>query len=403
MSWTPPSFGAARSFRRMRVIASLLLLLMTVTFLLSWHYRASHVAMPYLQAFAEAAMVGGLADWFAIVALFRRPFGLPIPHTAIIPANKARIGRSLGDFLSQYLLDQHSLGSLLRRLDLAPHAGRWLTDADHAEKLADWLLAQTPALSELWEDIEGEKQLFALAAELPLAPILAGGMARAGAKGLHQSWIGALLTQLTLFVEEHRGDIRDKLSAHSYRWVPEWVDGKVADMLGDALIGLLLDLQSPEHRWRLLLDAKIADLPKALARHPDWQEKAAAWQRTLLSDPDLQDSISTMLAGLRKRLAIDHASLAGLLRQLGGRLAEDGQWQQTLQGWIERVAERALLPRKQAIGGFVADMVANWDDHQLVQRLETEVGADLHYIRLNGTLVGGLVGLALYGMTRWLG
>ena len=285
----------------MRAIASLSLALMTIIFLLSWRFRAAHPALPYLQAFAEAAMVGGLADWFAIVALFRRPLGLPIPHTAIIPANKTRIGRSLGDFFSQHLLDADSLRALLRRLDLPTHAGHWLQEPENARKL----------------------------------------MARLDESGIADK----ILLRLSTMVELRRGEIRELLGEHSSRWIPSWLDDKMANTLTDALLGLLQHLRDPEHPWRTEVD----------------------------------------------------------LTGIGNRLVDDPQWRQTAQEWIERAVEQAIVPRKAQIGDFVAGLVAGWDDHVLIERLEAEVGADLHYIRLNGTLVGGLVGLVLFGITQWLG
>ena len=381
----------------MRAIATLSLLLMTVAFLLSWHFRSLHPTLPYVQAFAEAAMIGGLADWFAIVALFRRPFGLPIPHTAIIPANKARIGRSLGDFLGHYLLDEKSLEGLLRSLDLAPQAGRWLLAGDHAERVAERLLRQLPALSQLWDKFEGKQRLFAFAADLPLAPMAARILARAGTEGMFQPWISALLGQLAEFVEEQRSEIRDRLGAHSSRWLPQWVDQRLADLLSDTLIGLIVALQSPEHPWRRKLDGKIEDLPSLSARDPAWRE----WQSRLFADPVVQEAILELLAPLEG--ALDRQSLTALLKRLGDKLAHDRKWQETAQDWLERAAERVLLPRKQAIGEFTAKLVEGWDDADLIGKLEAEVGADLHYIRLNGTLVGGLVGLALFAVTQWLG
>jgi len=320
------------SFRRMRAIATSSLILATAAFLLSWHFRAVHPALPYVQAFSEAAMIGGLADWFAIVALFRRPFGLPIPHTAIIPANKARIGQSLGDFLALYLLDGDSLKGMLRSLDLPRHGGLWLADEGNAAKLVGMA---TQAL------------------------------AGASREGVLAPWISGMLGQLALFIEGHRGDIRDKLATHSSRWVPGWVDNKLADLVADSLIGLAFEMRAADHRWRIQLDAWIQDLP----------------------------------AQLRRQIGSDPVRLA----EMGRKLAEDPVWQETLQGWLETAAVTVLLPRRQLIGDFVAKLVTGWDDAELVEKLENEVGADLHYIRLNGTLVGGLVGLLLFVVTEWLG
>lgn len=403
MSLTEPVSGRAAAFRRMRLTASLLLLAMTVVFLLSTRYQSAHPALPYVRAFAEAAMIGGLADWFAIVALFRRPFGLPIPHTAIIPANKERIGRSLGDFIGATLLTEEVLSDMVDSLALPPHAGRWLAEEGNAEKLADWLTLQGPLLAEILKNFAWQDRLVAVAAEIPFAQLLTKGVARAADSGLHDPWVDALLDRLSLFLREHQDEIREAVTVHSSRWIPEWVDVKLADRLSDAVIDLLQHLRLPDHRWRQAFDRTLRSLPERLADHLEWQEEAARAQHMLFADPTLRAEAGKMVGDLKHRLGIDRDSLAGFLRRAGERLAEDEVWQATLQGWFKRIGQRVLVPRKEAIGGFVAAMVASWDDQTLVDKLEAEVGADLHFIRLNGTLVGGVVGLALYAVSIWLG
>ena len=402
MSLTAPVSGRARAFHRMRLTATLLLLAMTVIFLAATRYQSVHPALPYVRAFAEAAMIGGLADWFAIVALFRRPFGLPIPHTAILPANKARIGRSLGDFIGDTLLTEEVLSGMIDSLDLPPHAGRWLAEEANAEKLADWLVAQGPALAEILKSFAWQDRLMALAAEIPFGALLAKGISRAANAGLHDPWVDALLDRLTLFLREHQDEIREAVTVHSSRWIPEWVDVKLSDRLTDAVIDLLQHLRMPDHRWRQAFDRTLQSLPDRLNQDPNLLEEAARAQHMLFADPALRAEAAKMVGDLKNRLGIDRESLAGFLRRAGERLSEDVVWQQTLQGWMKRIGQKVLVPRKQAIGGFVAAMVANWDDQTLVAKLETEVGADLHFIRLNGTLVGGLVGLALYVVSLWL-
>ena len=402
MSLTEPVSGRAAAFKRMRLTATLLLLGVSVVFLVSTRYQSAHPALPYIRAFAEAAMIGGLADWFAIVALFRRPFGLPIPHTAIIPANKARIGRSLGDFIGDTLLTEDVLSGMIDSLDLPPHAGRWLAEEANAEKLADWLVAQGPVLAEILKSFAWQDRLMALAAEIPFAQLLTKGIARAAAAGLHDPWVDALLDRLSLFLREHQDEIREAVTVHSSRWIPEWVDVKLSDRLSDAVVDLLQHLRLPDHRWRQAFDRTLQSLPDRLAQNAAWQEEAARAQHMLFADPALRAEAGKMVGALKNKLGIDRDSLAGFLRRAGERLAEDIVWQQTLQGWMKRIGQRVLVPRKQAIGGFVAAMVANWDDQTLVGKLETEVGADLHFIRLNGTLVGGVVGLILYAVSLWL-
>lgn len=403
MSSTVPVSGRARAFRRMRRTATLLLLLMTVIFLVTSRFQSLHPAIPYLRAFAEAAMVGGLADWFAIVALFRRPFGLPIPHTAIIPANKARIGRSLGDFIGGTFLTEEVLGDMLDSLALPPQAGKWLADEDNAYTVADWLIAQGPAVAEAFKSFNWQDRLYTMAAGIPLGSLLARGIARASAAGLHEPWIDAGLDRLSQFLRDHQDDIRQAVTVRSSRWIPDWVDVRLADRLCDALIEILQRLRLPDHRWRQALDGALQALPDRLAGDPDWQEEAARAQNRLFADPALRAEVGSMIAGLKDRLGLDRDSLAGFIRRIGERLGEDEVWQATLQRWMIRLGEKVLVPRRDAIGGFVAAMVASWDDQTMIGKLETEVGADLQFIRLNGTLVGGVVGLALYAVSVWLG
>jgi len=387
----------------MRLTATLLLLAMTVIFLATSRYQSLHPALPYVRAFAEAAMVGGLADWFAIVALFRRPFGLPIPHTAIIPANKARIGRSLGDFIGDTFLTGDVLRGMLDSLALPPQAGKWLAEEENAYKLADWLIAQGPAVAEALEGFNWRGRLFDLASHLPLGSVLARGVAKASGAGLLDPWIDALLDRFSLFVREHQEEIREAVTVHSSRWIPEWVDTRLADRLGDSLIEILQNLRFPGHRWRLALDRALQSLPERLSRDPRWQEEASRCQHMLFADPALRDDLAKMLTSLKDKTGLDRDSLAGFIRRAGERLATDIVWQTTLQSWMVRLGERVLVPRKDVIGDFVARMVANWGDRTIVDKLESEVGADLHFIRLNGTLVGGGVGLILYVVSVCLG
>ena len=391
------------TFRRMRLTATLLLLLMAVIFLVTSRYQSLHPALPYLRAFAEAAMVGGLADWFAIVALFRHPLGLPIPHTAIIPRNKARIGRSLGDFIGNTFLTEEVLRGMIQSLSLPPHAGKWLSEEENACKLADWLIAQGPAVAGAFESFNWKDRLFDMASGIPVGSLLVRGVARASASGLHEPWVDAALERLSLFLREHQEDIRQAVTVHSSRWIPEWVDTRLADRLGDALVEMLQHLRFPDHRWRQAFDRLLQSLPDKMANDPQWREEAERAQHMLFADPALREEIIAMISGLKDKLGLDRDSLAGFIRRAGERLAEDAGWQSTLERWMIRIGERVLVPRRDAIGGFVAAMVAGWDNETIVTKLETEVGADLQFIRLNGTLVGGVVGLALYAVSVWLG
>src|SRR5262249_44604358 len=154
---------------------------------------------------------------------------------------------------------------------------------------------------------------------------------------LHEPWIDTLLDRLSLFLREHQDEIRDAVTVQSSRWIPEWVDVKLADRLSDAVIDLLQHLRLPDHRWRQAFDRLLIALPYRLADHPEWQEEASRAQHMLFADPNLRAEVGAMLGNLKNRLGIDRDSLAGLLRRAGERLAEDEVWQATLQGWLKRI------------------------------------------------------------------
>jgi len=396
----PAAIARVAGFRRRRTVANLLMLLMAVTFLLSWRWRAAHPALPYLKAFAEAALIGGLADWFAVVALFRRPLGLPIPHTAIIPRNKQRIGRGFGDFVSWHLLEADTLTALLRRLAVPAQLGDWLAQPANANQVAAALLQQIRRIGHFARGTQWPAPVLAALETLPLTTLLAETVSRVALAGLHRPWLAASLTALAEFVDQRRPDLKRVVGARTARWIPGWIDERLADRLSDEVLALLRELQSPTHPWRTELDSTLANLPARLADHPDWQQAGVLAQRALLQDPALRNALLAMAKRGLKRLQT--AELADLLGRAGRQLADQPAWQATAEDWLIRIAAPLLLPRRQAISDFIAGLIGGWDDRTLVARLETEVGADLQSIRINGTLVGGLVGLLLFALTQWL-
>ena len=398
------------ALRRMRLIATGLLVLMAVLFVLTTLYGSGWPPWSYLRAFAEAAMIGACADWFAVVALFRRPFGLPIPHTAIVPRNKERIGRGLGAFLCNNVLVAETVTSRLHALDPASRLAGWIADPGNARRTARWVVRQAPWLLAAINDpalraFVGGQARRAVDGVL-LTPLAVRAWVALKERGYQALLLDAGLDALERFLDGHRDGVRQAVAARSYRWIPAWVDDRMAGMLFDALMQTLAHLHDPSHTWRIEIDSRLDEFLRSAADDPALIAQGEKLKHALLDDPAMQDHFDRMWSEIRARLAGGGEAgprVAAILASFGQRLADDAALRDTVNRWLVRIVERTAVPNRDAIGAFVAGVVNRWESRTLVEKLELHVGSDLQYIRINGTLVGGLVGLLLFTLTRLLG
>jgi uncharacterized membrane-anchored protein YjiN (DUF445 family) len=401
-----------RDLIRMRRLATGLLVLMTAIFVATRFAPPGWTWTAYVGAFAEAGMVGACADWFAVTALFRRPLGLPIPHTGIIPRNKDRIGESLGGFLANNFLTPGVLDARLRRLEPARRLADWLAADDHARVLAERTAALLPdvvgAGAEL-RDLAGDLVRRA-ARSRPVAPLAARLLGWLWREPAVQRLVGRAIEGLADFGQEHEAFIQSRIAGETWKWLPKWIDRILAERFTRDLLRFADELRDAGHPWRRDLDAAVEDLIRRLAEDPDLVARGETFRDQLLADPTLGRRLEGLWAELGERLAADPAArgaiigeaLTRALRGLGSWLAEDPIARERLDRWVRVAARRTLAAQRQAIGGFVAQVVAGWNAADVADRLELQVGRDLQYIRINGTLVGGLVGLAIYAAARWL-
>jgi len=401
-----------RDLGRMRALATGLLALMTALFVATRLAPAGWTWTAYVGAFAEAGMVGACADWFAVTALFRRPLGLPIPHTAIIPRGKDRIGEALGDFIAGNFLTPGVLDAWLGRLEPARRLAAWLAAPGHAEMLAARLAALLPGV------IGSGAELRGLAGEILRRAARAGPAAPLAARILGWLWrdpgVQRLVTQaierLADFAVEREAFIKSRIAGETWKWMPKWIDNILAEKFTRDLLRAAGELRDPEHPWRRDLNAAVEDLITRLAEDPDLLARGEALRERLLADRALGERLEGLWNEFAGRLAGDPAArdallgeaIARALRGLGAWLTEDAGARERLDRWVRVAARRALSSQRQAIGGFVAQVVAGWDAADVASRLELQVGPDLQFIRINGTLVGGLVGLAIFTLARWL-
>jgi uncharacterized membrane-anchored protein YjiN (DUF445 family) len=405
----------AQRLRTMRALATGLLAAMGVLYVATGLWLRHIPGIGYVRAFAEAGMVGACADWFAVTALFRRPLGLPIPHTAIIPRNRNRIGEALGAFIADNFLTAEVLESRLRQLEVGRWGAAWLRRPENAAVVADRIVALVPELLAMSTPAARRRFIGELAADAisaaPAAPLAAGLLRtiRDGERGA--AILNAGLDLVAGLLARNEDLVRAEVAGRTYRWLPKWLDEKIADKILSGLAQTIEQMRAEGHPWRDRVRHAVDDLIDRLETDPRLAEQVEAFKRRLVASPALRERLGDIGQTLEtwldprteaERRALAHR-LAGGLAAFAAWLGDEAVAVDIFSDWARQAALRLIAPRRHHIGRMIAGIVAGWDVGQLVDRLEERVGADLQYIRINGTLVGGLVGLAIYGLSGWFG
>jgi len=402
--------GLVRRLRRTRLFATTLLAVMAVIFVGTTWLASPSLYVGAVRAFAEAALVGGLADWFAVTALFRRPLGLPIPHTAIVPSRKNEIGRALARFIRDHFLVREAVARRLRRTNLAARLAAWLENGGNAARVSRDL-GQALAWA-LREDGDGGELRGALGATLRSAfddvPVN-----RAVATLLEVLTTGEradlIIDQLVAFgrteLEKNRVMIRVRIHEQSPWWLPKFVDQEIFDKLVGGLEELLEAMAAdPAHPARDEIKARLRSMQHALAADPELAAKSRALKDELVSHPAVRSYALELWQRLRAELtaalADETSPLAqGLSREigaLGARLRADVTLAAELDEWLKDLLLHVVDNYRDPLSEIVSETIESWDAAATSRRIELNIGTDLQYIRVNGTLVGGLVGLVLY-------
>ncbi|WP_151975607.1 DUF445 domain-containing protein [Erythrobacter sp. EC-HK427] len=397
----------------MRITATLLLVAMAAVFVGSHQMLGAHPAWGYVNAFAEAAMVGGLADWFAVTALFRHPMGIPIPHTAIIPANKDRIADTMATFLRTNFLTPVVVARRMRSMNVASAAGDFLVSRSAGEQ-GRIRAGAGQLLVELLETLDPDRLglqvkagLARQAEKMDVSPLLGRLLESAIAGNKHRPLIDSFIRWAGVTLEDNEDMVRDVVQSRAnavIRWTG--LDGRLANSVLDGLYKLLAEMHvDPEHPVRGKVEEGLAKLAQDLQHDPETRAKVERMKNELLANPAVADWWMGVWERLRHsliaKLRDPDSALGG---QMGESLAELGQTLRTdprLQMQINRFARRTLVGVVNRYGeqivSLVSTTVKSWDASTITLRIERAVGRDLQFIRINGTLVGGLVGLAIHG------
>jgi uncharacterized membrane-anchored protein YjiN (DUF445 family) len=401
-----------RSLDRMKRRATGLLVLMGGIFVATSLLEGQHVWVGYVRATAEASLVGGIADWFAITALFRHPLNIPIPHTAIIPARKDRIGRSLGNFVQNNFLSPEVLTAKLRAAQISRRAAEWLSDPERARTAAQHLASILRSAGSVIrdEDIHAllDRSVVEPLRRMAIAPVLAKGLALLTVDDRHQQLLDRVIHGLTRLVAENEALIRDRIREESPWWVPELVDDRIHQKVLGGIERTLFEVGAdPNHPLRHQFNELLADWMVQLQESPEVIARAEAIKQQVL-DPETSGRLAASLWEELKQvlgrqpLSNDGApgAVARGLAALAAAALDDEALLEKIDGWVIGAVLRVVEQHRGEVGQLIAQTVSSWDPQETSRRIELLVGRDLQFIRINGTLVGGLVGLLIYTVTH---
>ncbi len=399
-----------RGLRRMRAVATSLLVLAAIVF---WLTRDRDGALGYVNAAAEAAMVGAIADWFAVTALFRHPLRLPIPHTAIIPRRKAALGASLQDFVSDNFLQPDLVRDRLLAAGLARSAGAWLGSGSHAERVVDeGARAAVHALDRVRPDdvaaLVREAIVPRLVAE-PVAPVAGRLLTEILREDAHTGLVDLVLDELGEWLADNADEVSALVGERAPWWTPQWLDERVGARLHLEAVTWVGDIRAdPRHRARRALDDWLRRLAHDLEHDAATQERFERMKQRWVVHPQVVDTAISVWDALRRALVEALRDEDGLvrrraleeLRALAARLQDDA----VLQDRVDRALADAGAYVVEHYGGEVATIISatveRWDGQETADRVELHVGRDLQFIRINGTVVGGLAGLTIHAVSH---
>ncbi|AXL93241.1 DUF445 domain-containing protein [Streptomyces sp. CB09001] len=417
-SFSPADEEKRRGVRRMKLTATGLLLFVALVYVLAeWaSHRGAGAWAGYVSAAAEAGMVGALADWFAVTALFRHPLGIPIPHTAIIPKKKDQLGVSLGEFVGENFLSEAVVRQRLRAVGIGSRLGAWLAVPEHADRVtAELSAALRGALTVLRDSdvqaVVGEA-ITRRADAQEIAPGIGKMLDRVVSDGGHKRAVDLIVSRAHDWLILHGDSVMDAVQGGAPGWTPRFVDRRIGDRVYKELLRFVTEMRDmPAHPARGALDRFLTDFAADLQSDTETRARVERLKTEVLGRGEVQDLIASAWTAVRSMIvsaAEDERSELRLrvrasLLSLGARMASDAKVQAKVDGWVEGAAVYVVTTYRREITSLITDTVAGWDAEHTTKKIEANIGRDLQFIRINGTVVGSLAGLLIYTVSRILG
>jgi uncharacterized membrane-anchored protein YjiN (DUF445 family) len=411
---TPGDADRAAELRGVKALATLVLASTLALFIVAKWLLPVHPVFGFIAAFAEAATIGGLADWYAVVALFKRPLGLPIPHTAIIQSNQARIADKLGEFIQVHFLEAGPVEAKLKEIDFGSFVADWLRDRKRSDDLARFALRLLPEAVSATENSGLMtfiiRRMSSQLQAIDLAPLVAGALRGFVAEGRHQILFDDLLRVMhdTLNQKETMAMIREKVRAELPTLLRLYRADKflVNKIVASATAFFEEVRNDPKHPFRGEFDRMVLNFVDRLGTDQAYIDRIGGLKRDLLARPELGDLARTVWANMRSFIersasgetqVLQH-HLAGMFVAAGDALAGDAELRGEINQGLVTVLRSFVADQKSGVSTFISDQVKAWDMAQLISLIEINIGRDLQYIRFNGSLIGGLAGLTLYSV-----
>lgn len=414
----PPGGGAAEreaGLKRMKMVATGLLVALAVVFVVAVALQERYPWLAYVRAAAEGGMVGALADWFAVTALFRHPLGLRIPHTAIIPRKKDTIGESLGDFVQENFLAGDVAQEKLEGLRVSGRAGAWLHRRPNAERVAREVAATAEGILDALDDVLVRDVVAGLVQRHMIAPdwspTLSTVLGKVVAERHHDKVVDLVVARTGDWVARNPEFFLHSVRRRSPQWVPEVMDQLLAERIhAEALKYLASVRDEPGHELRRSVDQWLEELVRDMREDPATRERVEQTKRELFDDPKMREwagrawatTKDTLLAQLRDASSDLHLAMVAALQDLGERLQEDEGLARRVDGWASDAAQHLARSYGPELVGVIGETIQRWDGRQASRTIELYMGRDLQYIRINGSVVGALAGLAIFTVAHAL-
>lgn len=406
-----------QQLKRYKTLATGLFILMAVTFIaMTILQKENHSHwIGYIRAFSEAAMVGALADWFAVTALFNYPLGLKIPHTNLIENSKEKIGDNLGNFMVDNFLSPQNIRPYIQKLKISVYVGDWLSKERNQDVLINEL---SSILKDIINKLDNESVVNFISNKaeemtdsIKLNSVIGNGIEYLLNKNDHQKIITNLSSQIKNYILENEEMVSERVGKESFFLIPKSVDNKIAEKITKGLSDYFLEVEENlNHPLRVEITNKILDFSQELKNEPKWETEFESIKSDFLHSDKLKqyssDIWQSLKSSLIKELSEEDSKLKSYVRkninEFVFNLQNDEQFQNRIDHWVRVTAYKYILKNTKNFGELISTTVGNWEGKELSRKLELEVGKDLQFIRINGTLVGGLVGLLIYTIANFI-
>ncbi len=402
--------------KKYKMFATGLFVLMAIVFVIMTILEKKNDAhwIGYIRAFSEAAMVGALADWFAVTALFNYPLGIKIPHTNLIENSKERIGDNLGNFVVENFLSPQNIRPYIQKIKISGFVGDWLSKERNQENLVKQVSNIVLDILNKLDDTEVVnfigKKAKEMTEDVQINQIIGNGLIYVLDKNDHQKFITGLSKQIKDYVLSNEQMVKERVKSESFFLIPKFVDNNIAEKITKGLSKYFEEVElNDNHPLREEITQKLYSFSSEIKTEEKWAEEFRTIKNDFLTSEKITqyslDIWNSIKKSVSKELEEEHSALKNYLKknltELSENLKTDEKFQNKIDNWVRVTAYKYILKNTHQFGALISSTVGNWEGKELSEKLELEVGKDLQFIRVNGTIVGGLVGLIIYTVTEF--